>query len=124
MMVTGRGVAGVKVGGATYGPRATSGPRTPVFRFKLAFFDSNLVHGTQIKVQCGPRIKIVASPWVKGSSKEKKMNFLFGVLFMYFLFVELSHISIECYDTKNSKIRIRVCPLVNYCHINDLETIL
>jgi hypothetical protein len=48
--------------GVTYGPRATSSPRTPIFKLYISLFDWNLAREAPKKVQCGPRTKIVAYP--------------------------------------------------------------
>ncbi len=47
--------------GATYGPLATSGPRRPILD---TLYGLNVARETQKKVQCGPRTKIVAHPWI------------------------------------------------------------
>ncbi len=48
--------------GATYGPRATSGPRRLHFMLSKSLFGINLARVTQIKAECGPQTKIVAHP--------------------------------------------------------------
>ncbi len=54
--------------GATYGPRATSGPQRPIFWHWNSLFGLNVARQTRIKAQNGPRTKIVAHPWSLGTN--------------------------------------------------------
>ncbi len=51
--------------GATYGPRATSGPAKVIFLLESSRFDFNVARETQIMKNCGPQTEIVARSWFK-----------------------------------------------------------
>ncbi len=65
--------------GATYGPRATSGPRRAHFLLYISLSDRNLAREAPKKAQCGPRTKIVARP----CSREYIYRFFLAVTYCY-----------------------------------------
>jgi len=60
---------------------ATYGPRRPVLKPRIDIFCWNLARERHIKVQNGPRVKIVAHPWSKWyASYLLSFDFLQGIL--------------------------------------------